>query len=169
MIILTPLRELPLEYLEYKGIKQVIIYNLSSYYDAPRLNFLLPSPEYIPEDQLTGDCNTPNFDMAYHNFIITNNNAFKQFMELVIPANQSPDILIYIMIKHSPYCDAISESLMKLIQQRYGYNVYFINEPDDFLYVDEPTFSIPGLFTYDKDLLRYQSLSPESMNFGDEY
>lgn len=171
MIIFTPITQIPSEYLEMKGIRQVIIYNLSSYFDAPQLNFLLPSPEYIPENQLTGDCDTPEFDYNYHNYILNNPEAFNQFMNIIIPVNQSPEVLVQILIKYSPYRDAITESLAKLIQQRYGYNTNFVNDLEDFLYVEESTFNIPGLFAFDQDLQRWQAIacdnSPEIL--GDNY
>lgn len=170
MIIFSTIKDIPSELLEYKRIRQVIYYNLSSYYnsaDIPMLNCLIPSVEFIPEEQLLGDCTSPEFDINYHNYIINNNDAFKQFMNLIIPVQQSPDVLVVVLIRHTPYSDAILESLLKLIQQRYGYNCYIINELEDLLYVEEPSFNIPGLFAYDNDIMRYQSICPEIMNCGD--
>lgn len=161
MIIFTPLQFIPMEYLEYKGIRQVVKYNLSSYYnDAPTLNELIPNAD-IPEEVLQGDCTGPEFDIAYHNYILNNPASFMQFMSLIVPAYTDPDVLVQVMIRPSRFRDILTESLLKLIQQRYGYNVYVVNELEDFLYVDESDFSIPGLFNMDQDVARWQSMNPQ--------
>ena len=173
MLVFSTTINVPLEFLESKGIKQVFMFNLTSYYNSdqiPMLNCIIPSVEHIPEEIIIGDCSTPEFDMNYHNYIMNNDNAFKQFMDLIIPIHQSPEILIVVLIRHTPYSDAITESLMKLIQQRYGYNGYMVNEPEDWFYTEESTFTIPGLFAYDQDILKYQMLCPEIMSCnGDDY
>ena len=168
MIIFSTVRDIPFELLEYKGIRQVVSYNLSSYFNnAPTLNLLVPSPNFISEDILSGDCSIPAFDISYHNYILENDDVFLQFMNIIVPAFMHPDVLVQIMIMRSPFSDAITESLLKLIQQRYGYNVYIINEIEDFIYTEESDFSIPGLFTIDQDMSRWRSLVP--MEDGDIY
>ena len=162
MIIFTPIKNIPVEMLEYKRIRQVVQYNLSSYYnDAPTLNMLIPSSEYISEELMQGDCSIPTFDIEYHKFIFDNYNAFLQFMNIMIPAFTSPDTLVQVLINVSPFRDVITESLLKLIQQRYGYNAYIINELEDFLYTEESDLSIPGLFNMDQDLARWRCMVPD--------
>lgn len=159
MIIFTILNQIPEEYLEYKGIKQTIVYNLTSYFtNGSNLNLLIPSIESVSEDVLRGDCSVPTFDISYHNYILNNDGAFIQFMNIMVPVFNSPDVLVQIMIMRSQFSDAIVESLIKLIQQRYGYNSYLINDIDDFLYTEESDLSIPGLFMMDKDLERWRCL-----------
>lgn len=164
MIIFTPIRQIPVEVLEVKGIRQVAVYNLSSYYsDIPTLNLLIPSTLSVPEEILNGDCDTPEFDISYHNYILNDNNAFMQFMNIIQPVYTNPDVLVQILINKSEFRDVITESLIKLIQQRYGYNVYLINDIEDFIYADEPSFTIPGLFNMDIDLQKWQlMIAPES-------
>ena len=167
MIVFTPLQNFPIEYLQYKGIRQVIKYNLSSYYnDAPTLNALVPSPQYIPQDVLLGDTTDPIFDIEYHKYIFESQQAFMEFMSIMVPAFTSPDTLIHIMIKQSNFRDVIMESLIKLIQQRYGYNVCIANEVDDFLYTEESDFSIPGLFALDQDLARWRAVQDDPVESG---
>lgn len=170
MIIFTPIITFPENYLDYKGIKNIIKYNLSSYNsDVQSLGSLIPNPEFIPEDCITGDCSTAEFDMAYHASIFNNPNSFYQFMNLIIPVYMYPDLLVQILINKSPYRDIITESLIKLIQQRYGYNSFIINEIDDILYTDEPDFSISGLVALDNDIEQYRNMFPESVLIGDQY
>lgn len=158
MIIFTPLENIPEEYLIYKGIKQVYKFNLSSYYNAQNLQCLVPNPEYIREDVLLGDATDPVFDIEYHNYILNNNEAFCQFMSIIIPVYTNPDCLVHIMIKQSNYRDVITESLCKFIQQRYGYNPCIVNSLDDFVYATESDFSIPGLFIIDGDIAKWHSI-----------
>lgn len=165
MIIFTPIKQIPQEYLELKGINRVIQLNLTSYYsDVPTLNLLIPSSEYISEDLLNGDCSTPEFDIAYHNLIFSNDAAFLQLMSIMIPVFTDPDTLVHILINISNFRDVITESLCKLIQQRYGYNSYIIYELDDFLYTEESDMSIPGLFAIDSDIQRWHNLCPEMVS-----
>lgn len=168
MIIFTPLREIPTDLLELKRIKNVVVYNLSSYIQAPTLNLLIPSDELMPESVIRGDCTDPSFDTAYHSSILNNDGPFSQLMQIMIPVFQDPDVLVQVLINTSEYRDAITESLLKLIQQRYGYNAYIINNLEDFIYAEESSFSIPGLFMMDKDLMRWQSGMPIS-SMGDLY
>ena len=76
MIIFTPLQYIPDEYLEAKGIKQVLKYNLTSYYQAPNLQLLIPNPNYISEEVILGDASDPSFDMEYIYYILTNLEPF---------------------------------------------------------------------------------------------
>lgn len=170
MIIFTPIRTIPVEMLEQKGIRQVVTYNLSSYFsDVATLNMLIPSIAYMPEETIDGDISSfPAFDVAYGEYIMNNIDAFCQFMNIIIPAYTSPDTLVQILINSSEFRDAITESLIKLIQQRYGYNIYIVNDIEDFLYTEESDFSIPGLFALDQDLIRWRSMFP-NQEYDDLY
>ena len=162
MIIFTPIKTIPVEMLEQKGIRQVVQYNLSSYFsDVPNLSMLIPSIAHIPEEAMNGDVSDiPAFDIAYGNYIMSNNDAFMQFMNIIIPAYLSPETLVQVLTNSSEFRDAITESLVKLIQQRYGYNIYIINDIEDFLYTEESDFSVPGLFTIDQDIARWRTMMP---------
>ena len=149
MIIFTHIKDMPIELLEYKGISVIEKLNLTSYYaDIPYLGNLNPSIEYIPES-------------------IFNDAAFIQFMSIIVPEYMNPDVLVQILIERSEYRDVIVESLMKLIQQRYGNNCYLIQTEEDFAYTERQSFSIPGLFTLDKDISRWQMLVGRSEDFVD--
>lgn len=169
MIIFTPIKDIPAEYLEYKGISNIIKYNLTSYIaDVPKLDMLIPSPEFIPEDVLRGDCTDASFDIAYHQYILQNDYAFLQLMSIMVPEFTEPGILIQILINVSNYRDIISESIMKLIQQRYGHNTFYVYNPEDFLYIEPQTFSVPGLFALDEDRNRWLIMTSGNLG-GDIY
>lgn len=157
MIIFTSIRDLPEAYLQYKGIKQVVKFNLNSLYAyIPSLDLLNPSITNLPEDMTN---TTPEFDIMYHKYIFENDTVFNQFMSIVVPANVNPECLVQVLVKFSEYRDIITESLIKLIQQRYGYNSYIISDSEDFLYVEESDFSIPGLFLFEQDRTRWFMLN----------
>lgn len=171
MIIFTTLKDIPDGYLEFKGIGQVVKLNLSSYYldeTAINLNKLIPITGSIPEDVITGDCADPEFDKMYHNFIFTNDDSFFQFMTIMVPEFLEPTVLVQVMISVNGFRDAISESIMKLIQQRYGVNSYYVFTLEDFQYIqNDSSFSIPGLFAMDQDMNRWRMMMP--MESGDMY
>lgn len=159
MIIFTPIKDLPYEYLERKNIRQVVKYNLSSYYaDIPTLVGLVPNPEFMSEDAIRTNEVDPRFDIEFHQYIMNNPQSFDQFMNIVLPVYMNPDTLVQVLISESNYRDAITESIIKLIQARYGYNSYIIHDIEDFLYAEESTFSIPGLFSMDQDLQRWHMM-----------
>lgn len=162
MIVFTSIKNIPDRILEELRIRQVIKYNLSSYYeDIPYLINLLPNTEYIPVEVASGEVDSPDFDIDYHNYIfdINKSQAFISFMQIIIPVYMHPDILVQILIEESSYRDVITESLVKLIQQRYGYNSYIIHHVEDFETMREQEFSIPGLFMMDQDLMLYNSIT----------
>ena len=165
MIIFTPILNIPNELLMAKGITSVIKFNLSTYYvDVPTLFNLVPTFTN-KQDKSLNDYDNPSFDIAYHRYLLDNNVTFNEFMSIVIPANMNPDCLIQVLIKQSEFRDVVTESLLKLIQQRYGYNCYIVNEVEDFIYTDESDFSIPGLFAFEQDRARWFALN----NVGEEY
>lgn len=171
MIIFTPILDLPDELLFYKCISQVVKLNLTSYYAGiPVLDRLIPSIEFIPENVISGDCTDPSFDIAFHGYIMQNDEAFKQLMDIMAIEFNSTDVLIQILIEVSDYRNIIAESLAKLVQQRYGHNIYYIMTAEDFAYAEvNQDFSVPGLFMMDQDLARWRMMHPEELRVGDEY
>lgn len=165
MIIFTPILNIPDDILAAKGIEGVFKYNLSSYYAGIQvLDRLIPSIEFIPEDVLNGDCTDASFDIAFHGYIMQDDAAFKQFMNIMAIEFNCTNTLVQVLIEPSEYRDIISESIAKLIQQRYGHNVYYVNSIDDFICADvNQSFSTPGLFMMDQDLARWRMMYPEDL------
>ena len=86
MIIFTTLKDIPRECLEMKGIRQVIKFNLSSYFsedNITNLDKLIPIGA-IPDDVVTGNSTGPEFDELYANYIMKDQNAFFQFMMIKV-------------------------------------------------------------------------------------
>lgn len=169
MIVFTTLKDIPYEYMAYKNIRSSYHFNLGSYLEGmPLLDRLIPNFENVPEDVyenlVKGNFSTPEFDIMYHNSIMSDDGAFAQLMAIIIPEFNETDSLILIHINESEFRDVVVQSLMKLIQQRYGVSSYFVRDVEDFLYVEEQSFSIPGLFAIQKDLDRWRYLMIASGN-----
>lgn len=133
-----------------KGIREVKLFNLSSMKNiTPTLDLLLPRKLcYDIVEQMT-------FDIEYFNYIMTNNEAFVCFMQLIFPLYYDPNILIAIMIGHDYVRDSITEALIRIIQTRYGYNCFIINSAEDLFFANN-NISIPkwGLINLDIDINR---------------
>lgn len=164
MIIFTPLLEIPIDLLMYKGIKSVFIYNMSTIYEGIEPVFSLALSDVVLQPELC-DYDSQVFDAFYCKHVIEDDNAFNDLMRIMIPANLNPDCLVHVLIKRSVFRDAVTETLIKLIQQRYGYNCYVVNELEDFIYAEESDFSIPGLFTFEQDRGRWMMLN----NVGEDH
>lgn len=174
MIIFTTIKDIPQEYIEMKGIRQVVKFNLSSYFsgdDIIDLNYLSPSPSILKDFVSPDYYDSPEFDTNYYNYILQDKSAFFQFMTLIYYEYIDPTNLIQILIDDSGCIrQSISESLMKFIQQRYGICSYYVFTLEDFMYIEMPSvgMSIPGLFALDKDLGIYRTMIPTDGEDDDE-
>ena len=149
-----------------------VILNLSSYYNrdtyssdisslATYINMLgnkanamgIPLNQYIE---------TPDFDISYAEAIFNDNMLFVQFMKIMIPAFE--DYNVFVLVGTDIYREAITESLTKLIQQRYGYNCWRISDINDLIGCSlVSTFSYEGLDNMDSDRDRYAELFINNM------
>lgn len=146
-----------INYIGYKGIRSVMVFNLSSLYQlGEQLFALIPNPlpdvSILESDQIA-------FDVAYMNYVIGNDQAFMELMKIMYPTYEnSPTLLVYILIGNDPYKDMITESLIKLIQQRYSYNCNRINTIDDISCIEDSDMNIYGLYNFDQDKERLVGL-----------
>lgn len=129
-----------------------MVYNLTSLREGfERLPFLIPPNEI---GKLTGR----DFDLAYANYIFSNDFIFKSFFDIIWLLYSGTDV--YIIISEDDWSENLVESLLKLIQQRYGYNGCRIDSYEDYLfrfnssnYNDfDPRFGVANL---DSDKERY--------------
>lgn len=157
MIIFGPnFRVLPPEFFAIYNIRNLIIYNLSTYdCSAPSLNALIPDSMLM---QIVSD-EEKTFDINYANYIIGNDAPFMDLMKIIIPLYNDQYSLVFIMVNNSDFRNTITESLIKLIQQRYGYNSIMINTPEDAMSIEDDSFSLPGILVMDSDYKRYIALS----------
>ena len=140
----------------------LLILNLSSLIEGfPRVH-LVPSVT-------TQYNNDKEFDIAYANYIFSNDNIFMEFMKIVYPLYCGQDVFLLVSRSENTH-DIITESLCKLIQQRYGYNYQLLNNKDDIDYYDESGFSILGIqaLDIDKERMTYIAVNqnPELLEIG---
>lgn len=90
---------------------QCVIYNFTSYIEGyRRLNL-------IPPNSL-GASSEYEFDQRYMEFILSNDYNFVEFFNIIYNLYSGQDV--YIIISDDPWSETLVESLLKLIQQRYG-------------------------------------------------
>lgn len=128
-------------------------FNLSSPVNVGiNLASLLPNPEYIDPNLITGNAETPEFDMAYGNYILSNREQFFMFMQMILPLYEDPSACVIVYYSYSPYRDFILEFFNKFIQARYGYRPYIINDISDLECVkDDSSFSVRGILQIQED------------------
>ena len=128
-----------------------IIFNLTSYKEGfNRLNLLVPPNEL-------GRFTNRDFDIAYANYILQNDMVFIQFFWIIY--NLYIGNNVFIIANPSEWSENILESLLKLIQQRYGYNAIRIDSDEDYIYAENymKTGFAPGygLYNLDQDKERF--------------
>lgn len=137
-----------------------VIYNFTSMNEKyPRLNLL-------PPIELGGEYDY-NFDINYAQYILSDDNVFFDLMMIIYNLYQGHDVFILV----DDDLEGLNESLLKFIQQRYGYNAYKINNLEDLLYTENTDFSKEGLLNLDidKDRLSYMLESDRLKNGGKPY
>lgn len=125
-----------------------VVLNFSS------LNEKYPKLDIYPPRELPGRSEY-EFDMAYAQYIMSNDMVFFDFMQ--IPYNLYLGKDVFILIDDDARYEFLNESLLKFIQQRYGYNANYITCAEDFIYAEPGTFSEIGManLIYDKERLSY--------------
>ena len=121
---------------------KVHIVNLSSAYLGVQPSSLF----YVPR------CSNESFeyDLEYGNFIFQNTQQRIEFLYLMHQLQIGNDVLILIGTHQVMF--EMAESLLKLIQMRYGYNGYFITKDDlDYIFDFQSNFSVPGLQLFDQE------------------
>ena len=109
------------------------------------------------------------FDMNYANYILSNDNVFFDLMRIIFNLYIGKDV--FILVDDEMYAEGLNDSLLKFIQQRYGYNACRINSLEDFVMSEESGFTEMGLINldYDKNRLSYMVESMRLSNGGTPY
>ena len=95
------------------------------------------------------------FDTQYIKLLCWDTNYFMQFMYIMNYLKNGCDVVLLIYNEDTVF-NAITETLVKFIQQRYGYNYQFLNDVEDFNQWDQSSFTAPGIIQFDQDYLRYE-------------
>lgn len=143
-------------------VENPVVFNLSSYYsnfpNLTELSTIINSIGYanqgIPINEFIY---SPEFDIAYANLIISDNNLFIRLMHIMINVYEGKNVIL--LVTFDEYRDAIIEALSKLISVRYGYNnCYIIRAFEDLFGIKDRGFTTPGLYNFDCDKMRYVML-----------
>lgn len=144
--------------IQYEFNRPVIVYNLSSLYSGfidatelltglSRINYTgMPMPLFVESIE---------FDIQYAASIMNNPTLFGKLMAIL--SNSYEGHIVVLLVQRDPYRDSIMESLIKLIQQRYGYNCWIVEDPEDISCIKEDEYSTIGLLTLNEDLKRYDN------------
>ena len=141
-----------------------VIMNLSSAYSGyiditpliTKLQYFnntdLPMPDFVQ---------SPAFDAQYASAIFNNKEMFCKLVSIMLHCREGYNVII--MVAHDFYRDAVTESLIKVIQQRYGYNCWIVNELDDVDCIKESHFTPQGLLTLDEDIFKYVEIGEHDL------
>lgn len=99
---------------------------------------------------------TVDFDIQYAQAIFNIPHMYDCFMRVVSTSFRGE--LAIVLVDRDNYRDAIMESLIKLIQQRYGHNSWIVENESDIEYLYENSFSQTGILTMRADLQRYHEM-----------
>lgn len=127
-----------------------MVYNITSLnerYRRARLDLLPPNS--------LGANSEYDYDVKYMEWVFANDGVFMNFMKIILDLYNG--LNVFLVITHEDWSDMMLESLLKLIQQRYGYNSISIENPEDLFYAEDEGFNPEyGLINLDQDLARYQ-------------
>lgn len=135
--------------------EKVIIYNISSLREGFKRLYYLTPPNNI------GKLSSRDFDINFANYIMNYDPAFVEFFQIIYNLYIGNDVLL--LMDDADWSENLIESLLKLIQQRYGYNAISITSEEDYIYAKNSDISSKfasgyGLLSLDQDKERFTYL-----------
>ena len=132
--------------------KDCVFFNLSSLSEQfQRLNLMPPNN--------LGALDSYDFDQKYASYVLENDNVFCELMKIMLPLYQNTSDVFLVTDQRDMWEMEIVDSLLKLIQQRYGINAVLINTKEDYQNAVDDNFNpYDGIRIMDDDALRYESL-----------
>ena len=143
-----------LMYGELHAVDYIVDRNNIAIYNITSLSEKYKRIPLIPPNSL-GANSEYEFDIKYMNWILGNDNNFCSLMTII---NDLVNRDVFLLISNDNWSKILIESLLKLIQQRYGINAVYIDTEDDLLYAEESGFSDYGVLNLDEDRTRYMNL-----------
>lgn len=144
---------------DYMDRSRLVVFNLTGYKEGFVQLRILPTDNSIY--YLEGDDRVS--DIALLNYIYSNDIIFFDFFsKIMYPFYSGLDV--YIIVSNNGISDEITDSIYKIIQQRYGYNPIILNNYLDIEYVNQDSsMNITGIYNFDIDKQRYISLGVNQM------
>ena len=139
MLVFGPASCIPVEE------KNFSIYNFSSLTQGVhRLPGMMPLQ--IPQDVYENPSSEKVFDLWYYNYIMVNPVSFVSLMMIMLKIFDGKNVYVCISDYSSNKCISnMNESLMKMIQARYGITCNIVNTPEDFKYIKEKGCDFSGV------------------------
>lgn len=139
--------------------KEPIVLNLTSGYSGFNdISCLCTSMRTVNNSSIPQNVfiHSVEFDIRYANTILSIPQLYEAFMKMMIPNFRGE--LVLVLVDRDEYRDAIMESLIKFIQQRYGYNCWIVEDYEDIDFLKESSFSQNGILTMREDIKRIHEL-----------
>lgn len=149
--------------------RSVMVYNLSSLYSgynsvtelitriAPINNTGMLMPEFIQSVE---------FDIQYANALVSDPVLFSKLLSIVSVSYEG--YIVILLVERDSYRDAVMESIIKFIQQRYGYNCWIVEDLEDIEYLKETNYTPAGLMALNEDLMRFDQSYNDSTRISKE-
>lgn len=149
-------------YIQSHFNRPINIFNLSSLYsgfiDLTDLctglskinNTGMRMPEFVQSVQ---------FDINYASALTNDPNMFCKLSMIVSTVYEG--IIPIILVQRDAYRDAIMESIIKFIQQKYGLISWIVEDPDDVLCIKEHPITPYGLLNLNNDIKRFDAIYSE--------
>ena len=137
--------------LDYFKDGKATIYNLSS-----PIEYGIRLHSLVPVFSLWKDKESKEFDINYAESLLNDNNCFINIMRMMTKVYNGNNVVV--LVGRDDSSVFITESLLKFIQQRYGYNGCILNDLNDVFYAQESDFSVNGLYNLDIDVQRYMNI-----------
>lgn len=148
-----------------EDIPNTKIYNISTMREGfNNLQILIPPPNI-------GYTFDREFDVAYYYWVMNNDEIFVEFFRIIQDLANGRNV--YLMISDTDeWSINLIQSLLKIIQQTYGYNAYYITPDTDILSTvlsDDTGFNKEwGLYNLDQHMTRYASIVKMRQNRVDQ-
>lgn len=160
MLIIAPGNNMILDkLLSSLGTDDIKVFNLCSFNES------IQRVDIIPPLDLLKNGNVENIDFILSDYIFNNDAIFFEFMVKVIIPLYSQQIVILLGNIEYDFYDICIESLLKIIQTRYGISGVIINDLSDIdmvsknlLFGRDSEFTIQGLMNLDIDKDRYSNI-----------
>ena len=112
-------------------VLSIVDVDKTSIFSITSMNESLPVLHLVPPREL-GYLTDYEFDLAYYNYILGNPYAFGEFFVIINQLYIGRDVLL--VFSNDDWSENLAESLLKIIQQRYGYNGVLITCLDDYIF-----------------------------------
>lgn len=155
------------EYITLKSISMARLpYNFYSILQyGIMLNHLIPIPEVMQllRDSAYGDGDSLIFDKSYAHQLLAHDPSFVDLMSLLSNIEYQDEVIL-ISNYNNRVIMPILDSLLKLIQERYGIDSFLINTIDDIDTLSTSEFASPFQYqTFVSDLQRYYKLIKQNI------